>query len=745
MLISTMWTPFILGLILLSGGCGTVGIAAGEELGWNGDEFEIDRSDHVLRSTHGALLNLYDVTESGVRVEHGDRRPGVMVDGERRDELVLQDVYVRTGRALTYAHRSNGDVIAVWFDELTLVRHTIASPSANASNRSNSTKGVFVRLDASTHRMEINADGRTIHNGNQIVDNDAVSKHTPTEHVFNNFTRLKKANRQNENETTSRSNNHNKNNNNNNDGRKKNTCRNVKPVKLFEIAIAFDSELCARFGGDPNDVIGALYSLVTIANEPFRRSTCLKLVISHIDGYCERRKDPYVAFKKFRHEKSSRILFEIGRFWERNRGDVHRDAVLLMNGYLHDHFWGQAFVGATCERGGYAWVERLRRASTAHELGHLVGCTHENEGVMKKGASIQLGTAMRFTERNIDEIVQYVDDSPYARCITYERNLKASQLPNVSPSNSKTGSVSKAPLKSVSPSTKASVTMPVAPSRTPVPLRTPPPRRTPKQSPRARASKRPTKTAKRTPSGTSTGMKRSPTPSVSQKIMISVSPEPEKPPPAGWRNRTNTCAIGFSEHVALDCKPSERGLTIWTKLGRVSVDISQKYGRFATRLQIWKDEQTIHNSTVTTWTKSTLIGYKMGVFGEMQPKWPNLGNWKTVFGTGNNHNHNGNNKNETQKRKQTFFIFTRPNEIILERNGADSCCSKRIWAYIAVTVSKTTTVKRTLKSKPVIITNKTETGKGIKKIDVIVRCVDCGNKRAMPANLASAQMCPKCK
>lgn len=720
MLVSTILALFVLGILL--GGYGTEGLGRADEIVWDAYQFEIDRADHVLRSAHGALLNLSELTKAGVRLAHDDTPPQVMVDGEQRDDLLPQDVYVRAGRVLSYAHRSNGDVIAVWFDELTLIRQTNVSDKTT-----NSTTGVFVRLDGRTDRMKINPDGRTIHRGqlNQILEDDAVSKGTPTKRASNdNSIPPKKAASQSKNGTTS---------GNNDTADKKNTCRNVKPVKLFEIAIAFDSELCARFGGNPNDVIGALYSLITIANEPFRRSTCLKLVISHIDGYCDSQKDPYIAFKKYQNERSSRILFEIEEFWEKNRRHVHRDAMLLMSGYLHAHFWGQAFVGVTCERGGYGWVERLRRASTAHELGHLVGCTHQTEGVMKQGASIQLGTRMQFTETNIAEIVKYVDDSPYARCITYERDLKASQMPKVSPSNSKPGAASRAPFKSVSPSAMASMTMSVTASRTPVPSRLP--RRTATRSPRVKAT--------RTPSGTATGMKRSPRPSVSKSMKASVPPTK---PPGEWKHRTKTCAIGFSKNVALDCKPSERGLKIWTKLGSINVDISQKYGRFVTRLQIWEDERTTHNNrTVTTLTKSTFIGYKAGIFRKMHQKWPNLGTWKTFDAGINNNNHNNaNNNNENRTRKRTFFIFTRPNEIVLGNNDAESCCSKKIWLYIAVSVSKTTTVKRIHKSKPVI-TDKTETGKGLKRFGATLRCVDCGNRRAVPANPATAQMCPKCK
>lgn len=636
--------------------------------------YEIDRGEHLLRSRPARQsINLTKLTGKPVRIRPADGSH-VTLDGELRDDLLPHDVYVRSGAAVSYALRGNGDVIAVWSGDSTLVR------------RARGVEGRSTFVDLSRGASE----------------DYGVRKEAPRKAAG----------------PTGRA------------GDNAHTCRDLEPVKLFEIAVAFDSDLCALFGGGAQDVVAAIYSLVSIANAPFRQSTCIKMVISHIDGYCDRSKDPYVAFRKYQNDTSSEILFAIEAFWKKHRQDVHRDAMLLMNGYLHKHYWGQAFVGATCELGGYGWVERLRRASTAHELGHMLGCTHQEEGVMQRGASIELGTRMQFSKASIDEIVEYVDNSAYAQCVTYERDVATSHEPVPKPSESVMSSVSPSMTVEASASTSAS--------------HTPTHSQKANQTPTTRAFLHtPTKTAVKTVPQKPTGP---PGITASQ----SVKPVSSKRPPASRsasatssmqpssthviKTRTKRCSQGLTRSIALDCKKSSENLRIPTKLVPVNVKISQKFGRFVTRLRTGKDERGVRNGTdgVTTITTLwALTGYKLGVFGSPRDaSWPHLGGWKQATGSGG------------EQRKRTLFVVTRPSQVVVDQRSWATCCGKRVMFYIAVTVSRTTTTM--FERMPNNTKTVVETDKAMKLFGLTVRCVDCANRTVVPGNVATAQMCPKC-
>lgn len=96
--------------------------------------------------------------------------------------------------------------------------------------------------------------------------------------------------------------------------------------KVIEVAMAYDATLCQTFGYNKQQTdrhIQAIVGLASLFYEPM----CVKLKISHIDGYCDISRDPY--YKMVRSEK---ILEEFTASWRSDKGSIQRGAAHLLTG-----------------------------------------------------------------------------------------------------------------------------------------------------------------------------------------------------------------------------------------------------------------------------------------------------------------------------------------------------------------------------------------------------------------------------
>jgi hypothetical protein len=62
--------------------------------------------------------------------------------------------------------------------------------------------------------------------------------------------------------------------------------------KTIEVAIAYDASMCEDFSGDKNRVDAHVQAIVGLASL-YYESSCIKLSLVHIDGTCDKLKDPY--------------------------------------------------------------------------------------------------------------------------------------------------------------------------------------------------------------------------------------------------------------------------------------------------------------------------------------------------------------------------------------------------------------------------------------------------------------------
>jgi hypothetical protein len=96
--------------------------------------------------------------------------------------------------------------------------------------------------------------------------------------------------------------------------------------KIIDVAIAYDSTLCEKFGYNKQSADRHVQAIVGLASN-FYEPMCLKLEISYMEGYCDTSTDPY---QKMVRSKSILELFTAS--WRSYRQTVRRDVAHLLTG-----------------------------------------------------------------------------------------------------------------------------------------------------------------------------------------------------------------------------------------------------------------------------------------------------------------------------------------------------------------------------------------------------------------------------
>lgn len=223
--------------------------------------------------------------------------------------------------------------------------------------------------------------------------------------------------------------------------------------KEAEVAVAFDSKLCARYGGR-GAAVAAVRAALALARGPFARQTCISLVLVHVEGTCDGKADPYASFRGL---GAHRVLDAFASFWSRNRGGVHRDLALLTTSGAAgtSNTRGVAFVGAACSHAyAYAWTDGLHPALITHEVAHVLGADHAQHGIMTPvlnlGALDRNPSSFAFSPQTVAELAHFIDHSGRASCIA----AKPRRAPSSSPVPSRKASPSPSPKPSSPPTAR---------------------------------------------------------------------------------------------------------------------------------------------------------------------------------------------------------------------------------------------------------------------------------------------------
>lgn len=309
------------------------------------------------------------------------------------------------------------------------------------------------------------------------------------------------------------------------------------PTRVVNLAVAFDSAFCARFGGNHAATVSAVRAAVAQANEPFSKGTCLQLLVSNVYGHCTTHDDPYI---RLRGLDSSAILAGFRDIWNSRFGNVNRDAAILLSGFVDSsQVAGSAYTGAACSAHyGYGWVELANGPVLAHEIGHLVNAKHAHTGLMT--AIVHPQAVMVFSQESIAEISTFVEHAAASSCLSQTT------------SSPRTGGSSNhaQPKKRVWPNKK--------------PLTTTRASATPSPSPKRKRKQRKKRewTSENNP----------------WQNLFNFPFLPRSGLPQQESESPLRCQSGFSPRHVMMCKTVKLGELVH-KIGKVDVRLSQQYGR----------------------------------------------------------------------------------------------------------------------------------------------------------------------
>lgn len=315
---------------------------------------------------------------------------------------------------------------------------------------------------------------------------------------------------------------------------KQTACRSTK---LLQVALAFDSEFCKRFGNSAQRAVSAIRAIFHRAETPFRPA-CVRLQLAHVEAHCSLARDPYA---RLREVSSHAVLHGFRDIWNTARRSVDRDVAFLFSGFVdRTQVAGVAYTGSACSLPyAYGWVELGNVPIFAHEVGHILNAHHAQAGLMQP--IVPNNAPLSFSPATLHEINAFVA-SPKASCIS----AAAANHP---------------------PTTRPPITHP--------------PRTTLPNLPRARSKPHPTprqfpwKAPRTSPPPPPLPRKSPPRKSPPRK------PAPRKPTPrkTGQPPRARNCAAAFTRQSTLVCRSVTAGV-LRTTTGSVTVRVVQRHGRF---------------------------------------------------------------------------------------------------------------------------------------------------------------------
>lgn len=111
--------------------------------------------------------------------------------------------------------------------------------------------------------------------------------------------------------------------------------------KIIEVAIAYESSFCATYGGfvGAENKVSVVFELAKLKYELI----CVRLVMTHLEGYCNPNNDPYKNMVDLNSSGcgSFGMLQLFSDLWNSQRLSVHRDTAHLFSG-----------TGLECNGGG---------------------------------------------------------------------------------------------------------------------------------------------------------------------------------------------------------------------------------------------------------------------------------------------------------------------------------------------------------------------------------------------------------
>lgn len=348
-------------------------------------------------SGHDVDVDLHEITTASN--EKMGRIP-ILVDGVDMTDNT-EHGFIRKGPQYSFAHMGDGTIVSIWGPGLTLVpMHMIDHP------------GVFINSADSTHEdvahvNRISEFARNVHDESGSSEPPAVVLGDVFDPVATGTPLVMDADSALTTATLRESIR-----NGSSIGGK---CRLGRIAKRVDIAGVGDSLLCSRFGGHAGKMATAIRAAVDLANAPYLRQTCIKLSVKSLDLKCDKAQDPYRKYRSF--SNSTKVLLDFQQMWNWRHWNVNRSVTFFFPGWSSkDNTLGIAFIKSMCNKTeAYGWAQGLDPMAIAHELGHILGCSHAGSGIMSSRRVSS--TSMYFDITSLGQIFDFVDKTPQSKCL----------------------------------------------------------------------------------------------------------------------------------------------------------------------------------------------------------------------------------------------------------------------------------------------------------------------------------------
>lgn len=183
---------------------------------------------------------------------------------------------------------------------------------------------------------------------------------------------------------------------------------NAEP-RYIPLFVEYDSQLCAKYGGNSDTVNSKVRAVFEQAQRPFAQQTCIRFNVSSITGHCDPNTDPYGPLDTT-DTTSNEILSAFCDTWLQDNKAPKFGVALLITGFSSpDIAVGTAYVQGAC-RGSRpcAWIENLQRETITHELGHSFNAPH-TKGPDVMAASLSDTSVFEFAQSSVDIITSFAD------------------------------------------------------------------------------------------------------------------------------------------------------------------------------------------------------------------------------------------------------------------------------------------------------------------------------------------------
>lgn len=157
--------------------------------------------------------------------------------------------------------------------------------------------------------------------------------------------------------------------------------------KVIEVAIVYESTFCSNVAGGSSSQARSIVEATVARSSLMYESICVRVKISHLEGFCDPTQDPYrdgVNTGDVGCSGGFGLLQFFGNYWNQNRGNIRRDSAHIFYGpSFGGGVIGCARLNSLCDSGSYganlmSFTNDIvfRSALFTHELGHNAGAHH---------------------------------------------------------------------------------------------------------------------------------------------------------------------------------------------------------------------------------------------------------------------------------------------------------------------------------------------------------------------------------